>query len=202
MGLNTPRSSKRDACPVTPIRSADHGRRRARHLACNVSREAGSFRGPEPEALVECPLFAPLLGDKRTSNAPRPAPPILNEDTTWVDARRPGVEVGSGQLSPRRRSYGIVSAPGSRVPERCRDEAARLHPHQPSPVRRRPGVGLLDAPPLAHADKFDVELINHKDYPFFERHEGAGLFARRAASGTGATTTCSRSRRCASCRRS
>ena len=30
-----------------------------------------------------------------------------------------------------------------------------------------------------NADKFDVRIIEHKDYPFFERHEGAGIPARR-----------------------
>ena len=50
-----------------------------------------------------------------------------------------------------------------------------------------------------NADRFDVKIIEHKDYPFFARHEGQDYL--RAASGVaGATTTCSRSRRCGSCR--
>ena len=54
-----------------------------------------------------------------------------------------------------------------------RDEALRLYPYQSPPVRRRAGVGLLDAALLRpHADQFDVKIIEHKDYPFFEQYEG------------------------------
>ena len=46
---------------------------------------------------------------------------------------------------------------------------------------------------------FDVKLIHTKDYRFLDEHEGRSICAT-ASSGNGRTTTCSRSRCCASCR--
>ena len=82
----------------------------------------------------------------------------------------------------------------------ARREALRLHPHQ-----RRQRLGALVAAHALrrnsrHADDFDVRIIQREDYRLLRRARGPALPARRRAGASGATTICSRSRRCASCR--
>ena len=52
-----------------------------------------------------------------------------------------------------------------------------------------------------HADEFDVKLIEYETYQdFFAKYEGRTLQPRRRQPASGTRRTCSRSRRCASCR--
>jgi hypothetical protein len=50
-----------------------------------------------------------------------------------------------------------------------------------------------------HPDAFDVRIIHTGDYPFLSAREDSRS-AATGSSGSGGTTTCSRSRRCGSCR--
>ena len=54
----------------------------------------------------------------------------------------------------------------------------------------------------AHADEFEVEFIHTKDHPFLWEKEGQEFLRGGEPRGSGTWRTCSRSRRCASCRRS
>jgi hypothetical protein len=50
-----------------------------------------------------------------------------------------------------------------------------------------------------HADRFDVQILHTRDRDFLRRRHGQ-QYLRGAAPSSGASTICSRSRRCASCR--